>query len=102
MQPCTWVNALLDGGQRVGHREVGIVMGVDAEDAVEALAHLGADFRQAAGERAAVGVAQAQHIGAGLLGGFERAQGEIAVGVVAVEEMLGVVDHFLAVVLEIA
>ena len=36
------------------------------------------------------------------VGGFESAQGEIGVGGVAVEEMLGVVDHFLAVVLEVA
>ena len=43
-----------------------------------------------------------QNIGAGFLRGFERPQREIAVGVVAVEEMLGVVDHFLAVLLQIA
>ena len=55
-----------------------------------------------AGERAAVGIAEAEDIGAGLLGGFQRAQGVIGVGDVAVEEMLGVVDHFLAVVLEVA
>ena len=52
--------------------------------------------------RAAVGVAEAEDIGAGLLGGFERAQGVIGVGDVAVEEMLGVVDDFLAVILEVA
>ena len=72
-------------------------MGVDADHAVEALAHLGDDLRQPPGERAAVGVAQAEHVGAGLLRGFERAQRVIRVGGVAVEEVLGVVDHFLAV-----
>ena len=36
-----------DGGQGVGHGEVGIVVGVDADDAVEALAHFGDDFDQA-------------------------------------------------------
>ena len=54
-----------------------------------------------AGERAAVGVAEAEHVGAGVLGGFERPQGVIGVGVVAVEEVLGVVDHFLAVLLQV-
>ena len=50
---------------------------------------------------AAVGVAQAEHIGAGLLRGFERPQGEIGIGGVAVEEVLGVVDDFLAVILQV-
>ena len=68
------------GGQRVGHRHVGIVVGVDAQDAVEALAHFGEDLDQAAGERAAVGIAEAEHVGAGVLRGFERAQGESGIG----------------------
>ena len=51
--------------------------------------------------RAAVGVAQHQNIGAGVLRGFERPQREIAIARIAVEEMLGVVDHFFAVRLEI-
>ena len=76
-------------------------MRVDAQNAVEALAHVGADFGQLAGQRAAVGVAQAEHVGAGFLGGFERAQREIAIVLVAVEEVLGVVDHFLAVRLQV-
>ena len=51
-----------------------------------------------AGQGAAVGVAEAEDIGAGAFGGFERAQGEVGIMDVAVEEMLGVVDDFLAVV----
>ena len=35
---------LLDGGQRVGDAEIGIVMRMDAEHAVEALANVGADL----------------------------------------------------------
>jgi hypothetical protein len=89
-------------GHGVGHRQIRIVVRVDADDAIEALAHFGDDLRQPPGERAAVGVAQAQHVGAGLVRGFQRAQRVIRVGDVAVEEMLGVVDHFLAVVLEVA
>ena len=94
--------ALLDGGERVGHGDVGIVMGVDADDAVETRANIGDDLGEEIGQRAAVGIAEAEHIGAGVFRGFERAQGEIAVVDVAVEEMLGIVDDFLAVVFEIA
>ena len=54
------------------------------------------------GDRAAVGIAEAEDVGAGLMGGFQGAQGVIGVGDVAVEEMLGVVDHFLAVILDVA
>ena len=44
-------------GQRVSHGDIRIVVGVDAQDAVKALAHLGCDFRQARGDGAAVGIA---------------------------------------------
>ena len=53
-------------------------------------------------QRAAVGIAEAEHVGAGVLRGFEGAQREIAVMDVAVEEVLGVVDDFFAVVFQIA
>ena len=86
------------GGDRVGHGQVGIVMRMDADHAVEALAHFRHGVHQPEGDGAAVGVAEAQHRGAGGLRGFERAQGVLGIGGVAVEEMLGVVDHFLAVV----
>ena len=66
MQPCTCVAPCFDGGEGVGHRDIGIVMRVDADDAVEALAHVGDDLDQAAGERAAVGIAEAEHVGAGV------------------------------------
>ena len=47
-------------------------------------------------------VSQRHRISApGFLRGFERAQREVGIGVVAVEEMLGVVDHFAAVVFQI-
>ena len=76
-------------------------MSMDAEHAVEAFAHFGADLLEAGRDGPAVRVAQAQHVGAGFLRGFERAQGEIGLVRVAVEEMLRVIDHFLAVCFEI-
>src|ERR1022692_1693566 len=59
-------------------------------------------FAEARGNRATVGIAQAEDIGAGVVGGLQGAQGVAGVGDVAVEEMLGVIDHFLAVVLDVA
>ena len=95
--------ARLDRGDGVGDGDVGIVMGMDADDAVEASGGLRRRLRRGGAVRcAAVGVAEAEDVGAGFLGGFERAQGELGIVLVAVEEMLGVVDHFAAVVFEIA
>ena len=77
-------------------------MDVDADDAIEAAADFGDDFHQARGDRAAVGIAEAEDIGAGLVRGLQRAEGVIGVGDVAVEEVLGIVDDFLAVILDVA
>ena len=90
------------GRDGIRHRDIGIVVGVDADDPVEALAHLGHDLHQPMGERAAVGIAQHQNVRARALGGFQRPQREIRVGQKAVEEMLRVVDHFAAVLLQVA
>jgi hypothetical protein len=49
---------------------------VDADDAIETAA----DFDQARGDRATVGIAEAEDIGAGLMGGLHRAEGVIGVG----------------------
>ena len=54
------------------------------------------------GDRAAVGIAETKDVGAGLVGGFQGAQGVVAIGDVAVEEVLGIVDDFLAVFLDVA
>ena len=54
------------------------------------------------GDGAAVGIAEAEDVGAGLMGGLQGAQGVIGIGGVAIEEVLGVVDDFLAVILDVA
>ena len=95
-------HAGFDGGQGVGDGEIAIVVGVDADDAIETAADFGDHFDQARGDGAAVGIAEAEDIGAGFMGGLQGAEGVIGVGDVAVEEMLGVVDDLLAVVLDIA
>ena len=96
MAPC------LDGREGIGYRYVGIVVSVDADYAVEAIADHINDFGEPGGEGAAVGVAEAEDAGSGFLCGFERAEGEVRVGDVAVEEMFGIVDDFLAVSDEVA
>ena len=68
-----------DGRQRIGHGQVGVVVRVDADHAVEtARAPRRTISEQPPGDGAAVGVAQAQHVGAGVLRRFERPQREVA------------------------
>src|SRR5580698_11320816 len=76
-------------------------MRVNSQDSTEALAHFCESLQQTAGERAAIGITQAENVSAGIARGIERLQGVVRVGEVSVEEVLSVVDHFLAMVLEI-
>src|SRR5262249_3160537 len=92
--------ALLYSRQSVCDSDIAIIMCVDAENTIEATTHLSDDFSDATGKRSAIGVAQTEDIGAGLLSCFQRAQREIRIGVVAVKEMFGIVDQLFAVLLE--
>ena len=95
--------ARLHGADRVGDGHLAVVVAVDADrDAGEAFADHAGDLVDFVRETAAVGVAQHQAVGAGLGRGGERAQGIVGVGLVAVEEVLGVVHQFLALLLQIA
>ena len=96
-----------DGGHRVGHRELGVVMGVDPEGQAGRVAERGVqpgadqsdDRHQLVRERAAVGVAQDQRPGAALPGGPQGLDGVGRVVLEAIEEVLGVV-HDLAPVID--
>ena len=83
------------GCQRVGDRDVAIVMAVDADlDAQRLLGGADAlgDFLR---QRATVGVMQSDHnTGARVLGGPQRLQGVFGVVLEAVEEVLGIIKHF--------
>ena len=75
----------------VGHRQVGVVVGVDAErrrTAPRATARTASAIR--AGQGAAVGVAEDEALGAGLGGGAQALERVRRVGAEAVEEVLGV------------
>ena len=90
----------LDRRERVGNRHVRVVVGVDANHPVEPLSDLGDELGHARGRAPAVGVAEAQDVGARAMRRLERAERVVGVGAVPVEEVLGVVDHFLPVVLQ--
>ncbi len=91
----------LDRGDGIRGGDIGIIVAVNAEDAVEPLANDGENFSQAARERAAVGITEAEDIRAGVLCRFEGAESEIGIGEIAVEEVFRVVDYFLSVRLEV-
>ena len=82
------------GGERVRHRLLGVVMGVDAEmiagDGLGDLADDGLDLLR---QRAAVGVAEHDPAGAGVVSRAGASEGIGRVRLVAVEEVLGVEEH---------
>src|SRR5205085_840708 len=64
----------LNRGDTVRDRGIGVVMGVNADYAVEALAHFRNDLHQTRREGAPVGIAETEHVRARALRGFERLQ----------------------------
>ena len=84
------------GGERIRHRVLGIVMGMDAEPAAgNVLDDLADDALDLVRQRAAIGVAEHDPARAGALRRLHAVQRIGRVGLVAVEEMLGV-EHRLA------
>ncbi len=83
----------VDRGQRVRDRAAGVVVAVDADAHAGRLDHVVHDVCHPAGQHAAVGVAQGGHLGAGSEGGAQHLERVVAVGAVAVEEVLGVQEH---------
>ena len=78
-------------GERIGHAIVGIVVHMDAEMvAGDVLHHLGHDRLDLLGQRAAIGVAQHDPAGAGLVRRLGAGKRVLGVRLVAVEEMLAV------------
>ncbi len=83
-------------GECVGDGDVAIVVAVDAQLGAESAAHSLDALGDLLGQRAAVGVAEDDDRGAGILGGVERLQGVLRVVLVAVEEVFGVVEDLAA------
>ena len=88
----------LDRGQRVGDGALGVVVAVDSNwygvaEGADRGARRDGHLR---GQRGPVGVAQRHGLGPGLRGGTDARQRVLGLGAVAVEIVLGVVDHALA------
>ena len=93
--------ARIDRHERVGDRAARIVVRVDAERRAHPRLHVGDDARDVARQHAAVGVAQHDRVGAGLGGSGAHGDRVVGVGVVAVEEVLGVEEDGAALALEV-
>ncbi len=91
----------VDGGQRIGHGQIAIVVAVDADRDVEGclsgLGQLGDFLRHGA----AVGVAQDDQTCAGFGRGANGLSGVVGIELPAVEEMFGIVDHLAASVAQV-
>ena len=74
---------------------------MNPDDAAETLFHDAHNLGNAMRQRAAVGVAQAQNIRAVLLRRFKCPQCEIGIRGVAIKEVLGIVNDFFAVLLQV-
>ena len=85
-----------DPHDAVGHGHAAVVVKVHPHRQAEAADHLFHHRPHLLGEGPAVGVAQAQLVGAPLRRGLQGRQGEVPVVLVAVEEVLPVEDHHLA------
>ena len=78
----------------VGHATFAVVVRVDSDAGVgKSGAKRADDLVDLPGHRAAVGIAQDERFGARLLRRPQRLEGILRVGLVPVEEVLGVVDH---------
>jgi len=85
------------GGQGVDHAGSGVVVGVDADGPSEVRFHFGGQFLYLPGQLPAVGIAKHDHVRAAVAGGFQGLDRVFGIGLVAVEEMLRVVDHLFRV-----
>ena len=84
-------------GERIGHRLLGVVVGVDADMiAGDGLADFADDLLDLMRQRAAIGVAQHHPARALVVGRLGAGQRIFRIGLVAVEEMLAVEQHFAA------
>ena len=92
----------LQGGDGVGDAKAAVVVGVDPDPGVQLAVGEGGDPRDLARHRAAVGLAEADDVRAGLLRGLPGGEGVFGLVLEPVEAVLGVVDHDLALVLQVA
>ena len=92
--PCTCVAPSRDGGQRVRHRHVAVVVAVDAElDAAARGAPRPTAAAMSSGRVPPLVSHRMMTLAPASCGGLQRLQGVLGVVPEAVEEVLGVVEH---------
>ena len=89
-----------DRRERVGHRELAVVVGVNADAGPERPDRVGNGLRDLARKRAAVRVAEDEPVGPRLRACLEDGERVVAIRAVAVEEVLGVDDDLASVRLQ--
>ena len=92
----------IDGGEGVGDRAAGVVVAVDAHADAGRLHDVVDDVGDPAGQHAAVGVAQRDDVGAGVVRRPQHLERVGPVEPVAVEEVLGVEEDLLPLGAEVA
>ena len=89
--------APLHGHERIGHTDAGIVVRVDAKGDADPCLDLLDNLTHLAGQGPAISIAEHQNPRPTALGGQQRLNRVIGVGLIAVEKVLGIVDHFATV-----
>ena len=90
----------LEGSDAIGHAQSTVVVGVNAQGSIELALSKGGDARDFRRQASAVGIAQADDIGTGLLGRLPRGQRVLGLILEAVEAVLGIVHHGFSVVFQ--
>ena len=89
------------GGQRIRHADAAVIVRVDAHGLAEIGDDLAGDVLDELGQSAAVCLAKDDEIGTGICGGLDGFERVFGVFFEAVEEVLGVVEHLAAVLLQV-
>jgi len=92
--------SVLYRGDAVGHGHAAVVVRVNSQGNRKQPCHFSDDRPQFGREGTAIRIAQDQRVGTAFSRGLQCPDGILRVVLVSVEEMLGVVDDFLALRLE--
>src|SRR5947209_299270 len=87
----------LHSHQSIGDGQFRVIVAVNTKYSVKTRPNLTDNLYQALGERTAIGVTQAKHVGPGAFRCFQSSERKGGVSVVTIEKMLGVVDDLSAV-----
>ncbi len=95
--PWTWVAPASTAAKRIGHGQFAIVVTVNTDvDVVvrQTFDRLACHLRDSLRQRSAIGIAQCKASRPGRRGGLQRLDRVFGIGVVAIEEMFRIINHF--------